>query len=59
MKQSVVGVFDQFAAAQHAARLLQDRGIDADSITSRAATATMNSWRTAKPRRTTRASCSA
>ena len=32
MRQTVVGVFDQFAAAQHAADLLRQRGIDADDI---------------------------
>lgn len=32
MKQTVVGVFDRYAAAQHAASLLQDRGIDSDCI---------------------------
>jgi stress response protein YsnF len=32
MRQTVVGVFDRFAAAQHAAELLQQRGIDSDDI---------------------------
>ncbi|MED5619941.1 YsnF/AvaK domain-containing protein [Ideonella sp. BN130291] len=32
MKQTVVGVFDRYAAAQHAAHLLEDRGIDPDCI---------------------------
>jgi len=32
MRQTVVGVFDRYAAAQHAAELLQDRGIEPDCI---------------------------
>ncbi len=32
MKQTVVGVFDRYAAAQHAASLLKDNGIDPDCI---------------------------
>jgi stress response protein YsnF len=32
MRQTVVGVFDRYAAAQHAAELLQQRGIDSDDI---------------------------
>ena len=32
MKQTVVGVFDRYAAAQHAARTLEDSGFDHDHV---------------------------